>query len=371
MRVAGPCVGILVLITGACGARTGLDDVVRDAGPDAGRDARAGDGGADTFPCRWTIGRPLELERDPSEICAINGAVHGTADEVLLVWQDVSCDLAPFEGVRAVAATLDDPPRVIVSGTMPHPFGFYGGTPEGYVFAESSTVVRLFSTRLDPLAELETGLFEVYGLDRIEPNRVYGLNLEMTGIQEWSTRGRRQVGPRFDAPTGLFFSQLVSGDVWIGVDRTMIFRQHPGRDPFRAPTASDFRPISITPDHFNPGIAVLSEDEGGARYSIYRIDAESAGGPMLRHLTSFDDTRAVGRLASNETEALLPLAEGTILIQRMNGAPAGRLRFTGGTVRQAEVLMRPGSSVGGVFSNEIDARTGEHTVIFRPMVCNR
>lgn len=353
----------LLLLTVACGARTGLR--TDDAATPALRDAGGDDAGADTFPCRWTVSRPLELERDPSDICAVNGAVHARLDEVLLVWQDVSCDLAPFEGVRAVTSTLSDPPTVLATGSVPDAFSPLAGAEEGYWQIDVTTnTVTLLSTRIEPLESHEPRLDSIFGFDRLDPNRVYGRRGEQ--IVEWSVRGERIVGQPFDASPEIVLAQMFADDTWLGVADGRVERQRPG-GPVQV-GVSALEVGSIAPDRFNPGLAVLARSD-----ELFRVDAVAGDLPMARRLPwgGSATTGPVGPVATNETEALVPLGDGTLVIQPMNGARFGLLRFSENEVRQARVLFRTGGSAGGIFSIEVDRETGEQIVVFRPMVCNR
>src|SRR5688500_12944758 len=200
MRAA---LGVVVLaMLAGCGARTGLGDL--DAGADG---APREDGGLDTFPCRWSVGRPIELDRDRGEMCTASGAIHGLRAEALLVWQQLSCDVAPSEATPAAVVTLADPPVLLVRGELPDAFGALSGIEEGYLRVSEGRGVALYSNRLELIADgMGPGLEDIYAFDRLRADRVV-VRRDTLSIVTWTFHGTRFVGPPFMAGRETYLAQ--------------------------------------------------------------------------------------------------------------------------------------------------------------------
>ncbi|HJL15848.1 MAG TPA: hypothetical protein RMH99_09340, partial [Sandaracinaceae bacterium LLY-WYZ-13_1] len=126
--------------------------------------------------------------------------------------------------------------------------------------------------------------------------------------------------------------------------------------------------LSTAPDRLRGGALALFRADAG-----WRLVHVAADGPLAaRDVVALDALPAepAGPLASNETEALIPLADGSLayvplalstvrVVEPVDDAPVEAMR----------VVLRPGGSAGGLLYVRRDA--GGAVLRYQPLICNR
>jgi hypothetical protein len=126
--------------------------------------------------------------------------------------------------------------------------------------------------------------------------------------------------------------------------------------------------VSVAPDRLRGGTLVLYR-RSDRRFALAHIGWDGALELVPR--ADLDGLEPVGPLVSNETEALVPLRDGSMLFVPLSHFER---RFTEpveeGGVDAMEIVLRPGESAGGLlYTHRLPS--GESALVFRPLTCNR
>ncbi|HEY8430840.1 MAG TPA: hypothetical protein VIL20_20815 [Sandaracinaceae bacterium] len=345
-----------------CGARTALSsgEPPRDAGADAHEPA----GG---FPCLWSLGERVELGRG-ERFAELTGAVHPTRDLV------------------AVMATRGEAERVGTIVTLdlrPERLVLFAGL-RGEIFTGASAWLRQDGEACalvehdDEFAEVARAAFGPRGA-RCAMSQTNGGRVEAVPL-----------GP----DGGLAFSMVYPGPVIEGVapvagteaavmvrdpDRGALFVLEDGGAARIVRVRADDGAIDEVPlgraslasavlDRVSNRALILYFDDG------WRLVRAPWDGPLelAPHADVRSMRRPIGRMRATDSEALVPLSDGTVAIFPL---PASPVRFTepvepGRMVEAMEIVLRPGESAGGLLYAHREP-SGEAVLVFRALVCNR
>ena len=126
--------------------------------------------------------------------------------------------------------------------------------------------------------------------------------------------------------------------------------------------------VSVAPDRLRGGTLVLHRGPDG-RFELGHL--RWGGSFELVRRAALGEHEPAGSLASNETEALVPLRDGSMLFVVLSHFEQ---RVTEpvepGGVDAMEIVLRPGESAGGLLYTHRLA-SGESRLVFRSLVCNR
>lgn len=358
-----PATVALALLLGACGARTGVDVEARDA-PDSGFFR--------TFPCRWSLGVPIEVARAPG-FSELGGAVHATSDLVVVSAR------ATGAGPVAALVTLRASPELRVALEGAEAAGPWLTGRAGFLQQlGGQCVVRLHDVSLAP-GELFDWTEEMAScaLTQSAPGRVESVSVRdfagggvaTVAPEEGEVRRLGPVGPEPERAEAYLDPE---GDGALVIVRrsapTEIVAVRPGEGATEVEAGVDAT-FSSAPERLRGGVLVLSR-AGDAPPRLRRF---SFSGEPPAPVVALSGLRAppVGALRSNETEALLPLADGSMAYVPL---ASSELRYVGpvaeGPVEAMEIVLRPGGSAGGLlYVHSLSA--SERALTFRPLVCNR
>ncbi len=336
----------LVLAAG-CGARTDLHLEERE-GPDAGF--------FQTFPCRWSLGERLELARG-GPFTELTGAAHPVRSEVALL---------ASAGEARVGARVS-----------------MGASPARLASLEGHAG-RLFTGPLGWLRQDARGCGLVAHDERFA---------EVGGVA-WSTSGScaltQAVGGRIEslpltggAVVSVAFPSVVplveieeerSGGAVAyspGEGVLVALETRTGLAIARPPDRlflDGASAVSVAPDRLRGGTLVLHRGPDG-RFELGHL--RWGGSFELVRRAALGEHEPAGSLASNETEALVPLRDGSMLFVVLSHFEQ---RVTEpvepGGVDAMEIVLRPGESAGGLLYTHRLA-SGESRLVFRSLVCNR
>jgi len=350
----------LALLVAACGARSGLSI---DSPPelDAGT-------GFDTFPCRWSLGGETEVARSRRAFVALEGAVHGSRDEVVVLGRP--------EGDETWTGALlgsGDPAMLVrrfdrVRGGRLH--GHTGGYAQ-VVDCELLFFDEMFeeTSRLRFSAGVSCALEpqDKHWIDAtvLEPLQLRILRFDPSGapvderlLAPLSDDGAAERSVRFAGMDPWIVLAVAGGRLW-------------GRGPAEVPIdlGVEAGPIDAARDTLRPAAVVLRRPAPGA----VQIDRVRAADLRVEPLASsiFFGSAPSGHVVTNETEALVPLHDGSVLIAPLSGSD---VRFLGPVssiaVDELTVVLRAGESAGGLLYSHVLVG-GDHALAFRPLVCNR
>lgn len=343
----------------ACGARTDLDRGEPQP-PDGGPDAFVFDG----FPCRWSLGSSVEIARG-ERFTRLTGAVHPVRDQVVV--------MASRDGGERVGGRIALSIRPELLAPLE---GF-----EGEIFAGSNGWVRQDGERC-ALVEHDETFAEGVGFSYGDSSACLLTQSELGRIESVS------------GDSGIAFSLTYPGpDIEMlgllsGADSGSVVRD-PDRGalgavvPFDSVTVTRVLASGVreTIDLFPAGLPSAALDRIEGRTMLLYFDSSAWqlvhigwDGPLelIPHADIASLPRPIGRLRSNETEALIPLRDGTMAFFPL---PMSRVRFTDPVVedRQVEameIILRPGQSAGGLLFAHREP-SGESVLVFRSLVCNR
>lgn len=349
----------------ACGSRTGVEP---GDGPERG--AVPFDAGFDTFPCRWSLAQATEIGLALDWV-DLHGAVHGRRDEVVVLGRDTGTGRV---GVSGTLLALGDPPRVLERLEPEAPLPLLGH-PEGWVQLGTvgSDCQRVdYDDAFAPF--LSIVLSGECVLEANDPQHLdvtwrvrEGVHVVSERLPEMILEGEALVPVSADHQRavrleGLGWIVLTLEDGWLHA-----YRVPEEGEVRRARLAPQGAPFAVALDRVRPSALVLREEDG---WHLERIPFE--GEPRLVPLADLSTLPAppLGSLASNETEAMFPLADGRVAIAPTDGSA---LRYVGpvaeAPVGDLQVVLRPGSSAGGLLYTE--ARGRQEMLLFRPLTCNR
>lgn len=153
------------------------------------------------------------------------------------------------------------------------------------------------------------------------------------------------------------------------IGEQLVYQRHRGGPPQAFRYDGAITAMSAAVDRLNGGMLILFE-ERGAGWRIQRLPWEAGTDP--RALTSLTGILAdpIGPLVSNETEALIPLADGSMAYIPL---ALSELRILGpvdgGAVEDMIIVLRPDDSGGGLLFTQRSA--GGEVLRFQSLSCNR
>lgn len=357
----------------ACGAKTGIDAGERRPA-DGGRPR---DAGFDTFPCRWTVGRPALVAENVSEELARAPIGDVTPRDVVAIVTRL-----PAGERRTIARyALGDPPRLLdtreVRDLFPH--GDLFAHDGGFVHVSETCEVRWLDGDFALLAAAELSPAPCRA-DRSRPELVTVAHPEDGSV---STVALSSPGA-FEARAAAFEARFARaaahahparGTIFVGIGPRGAEIRTAGPDGARIAvrpfgSASD---VDVAPDHLLGGIA-LWRSIGPDVHEVYRVSLADLASPDPELITSAPiDAPPLGRIATNETEALVPLADGRVAILPLNGAVqrfVGPVAADGGEILAMRVILRFADSAGGALYTT-RRRDGAASMWFSTLVCNR
>lgn len=364
---------IVALSLSACGARSGLDVEPPDAAlVDAALVDAADSGFFRTFPCLWTFGEPLTVATAAS-FSQLTGAVHPTADVAVIG------ATAPELGPRLWSISLGRSPAIREERSGPMASGPWFAGVDGFLQQIGrQCVVRSYDVLL-----AEGELFEwVEEMARCELTQTEPGRIESASVMDFANGSLASVGPLpSEAPEvrrlGDVGPQPERAHVHLAADGEgaltvwqrgdEVFVQRRGGEP-RALASGPGARFESAPERLRGAVLVLSRD-ASRPWTLERH--EFAGGPS----TPVVDVGAlpaepVGAMRSNETEALIPLGDGSMAHVPLAGA---ELRSLGpvpeGPVEAMEIILRPGGSAGGLLY--VHGSAAGRALTFRALICNR
>ncbi len=362
-----------------CGARTELDlpgPPPPPPPPDAG-DITA------TLPCRWSVGVPVDLATARSGFSRLQGGSVG-ARASLLTRAVVGANVRAVDSFQGAVVSTAGVGRIL------EPFEGAGATRwlAGEAGFLSWHAERCYLTSYD--ADAANGrIVETPGTGRADcgfsQTRVDSLELTLptasgardvlalTGFEDPDTIAAE---PLFTTAT----DDLVRAEVVhqaglapmalaVREDEVFVERAESGRvervGPFPYRTS-----VSAAPDRLRGGLLLLRDAPEG-----WRLDRVANERPLrldlLLDLNELEPARPVGRLASNETEALVPLSDGSMLYVILSSPRVRLVRMEDTSVVNAmEIVIRPDDSAGGLLYT-VGTEAVLTTLRFRPLTCNR
>lgn len=369
---------IFLLAALGCGARTDLDRPSpedRDAGSDAGSDA----GFFVTFPCRWYLGDPVTVATGTG-FSALTGAMHSTGDLAAVAATGVDTG----ERVGALISTLGRPEiraslggpaiegelftgvdgflRQDADGCAVVGYDFEWSETERFAWDDPSVRCQLTQSEPGALASASIGAFARGDLFEVSP--LFGEPPAATriGLTRATADGAAIFRhPELDETIAVV---LITGT--LGIERTIERTTERRRRLADGGTGVRF---SAAPDRLRGGVVILYRG-ATVGWRLERIGWDgSADARSVVDLTLLP-APPIGRLASNETEALIPLEDGTLAYIPL---AMSEIRIIGpvadGPVDAMEIVMRPGQSAGGLLF--VPRGSGPRPLMFRPLVCNR
>ena len=369
-----------VMLLAACGARSGLDsaDPPTPPMPDGG-DIQA------TLPCRWSVGVPVLVRQTDGAFGRLGGGTVGTRDSVLNravvgAVHDGESSLSWVGGVVTTAGvgellvpieetSLLDPlagregfvARDFVDCEI-RAYDLDFGSPEitGRVADRAGGGCRTYQTRVDSLEVAEPagdGGFIVRTIEGFESASTF----RRRDLLRTEARSLVRIDVVHQPERGTLV--LTEQADFLGVER------HAGAVEVAEVGEKVAGALqSVAADRLRGGMIVLYESPTG-----WRLERVAFEGPLAaRELLDLSELPAppIGRVASNETEALVPLADGSMLYVILSSP---RIRLVNmedvPAVEAMEVVIRPDDSSGGLLY--VPASSEGHELWFRPLTCNR
>ncbi len=380
MRLSFIAIGALALVfvalASACGSKSGL--VTDDRAPVPAVDASLPpDGGFDTFPCSWSYGQPLDLGAAMPG-ATLGGAVHGFAD---VAWTQTGLATPTDSGLSRLVS-LTDPPRVIgtvpVAGAVP-----VHGMVDGWTVLASDCSLSFFDDDGSPLrlflAPVNTPpcVFDSLDTTAIDVSAVGGPG-RFSSATRMSTRGGVVHDIASTASLGRDLRTVVNADgslvARFALDESAVVVGSLSRasgellwEGFVGRTDGRF---AVSLDRLRDAAVVLLVHIDGA--TLVRLPFDP-GGLAVQPLGDIPGVigGADNAVVTNETEALISLADGRVAVQPLSGTA---LRFLPappeGAVVDLRVLLAPGESRGGLLYRYLDP-AGADRLAFRTLTCNR
>lgn len=341
---------MLAALALACGARSGLEveAIERDAG-----------GTLDTLPCRWGVGEALELGRAFTGFSELSGAVDRDVD---VAFVSARGDSTSFGALVA----LEQIPRLVFRSDVP---GRVFSGPGGFLLQEGSAC-RL-SHYDGTLSFVERHFWEGDECSLSQSRAGQIESFERGGMErvvaiDWPSDAppRSEEIHRFERTFSDGIYVRADEDYFAGVDdgRLVLGRVRP---PSELPARAGER-VSGAPDRLRGGAVFLYRRETG--WELVHVSSELRE-ERLADLSTLA-AEPIGRVVSNETEVLFPLADGSIAYVPVNRALIRYIAaFAPGPVEAMEIALRPGASAGVVV---YAWRDGRRSILeYRTMVCNR
>ena len=337
-----------MVLAAGCGARTDVE-VEERARPDASF--------FQTFPCRWSLGERLELARG-GPFAELTGAAHPARNELALLasagdarvggrvaLQASPALLAPLEGLPGRLFTGSD-------GWLRQDGDACGLVAHDDRFVERGSVAWS-GTGPCELTQSVAGRIESLPLaGRSVVTIAFPDVRSLTDIAVERSGGAVAYSP--DEGVLLLALETPAGIAIARADERLFL--------------DGSSTVSVAPDRLRGGTLVLHRRSDG-RFELGHL--ASAGRLELVRRAELGDREAVGALVSNETEALVPLRDGSMLFMVLSHFER---RFTEpvepGGVDAMEIVLRPGESAGGLLYSHRVA-SGESALVFRSLVCNR
>jgi len=379
---------IVVMLLG-CGSRTGLTVDVDAAAPTA-RDAGIRDAGGRrdagffaTFPCRWSLGESVTLA-EGDDYVALTGAVHPTLDEALLV-----ATVARTSEVVGAVVSITARPTILRRADEPMTGDAIG---IGEVFTGTTGYVQqrglecgavALSPTLDALERAEWGPGGVASICQLTQTRPGSLqSVSVLDFGDGAVRAIDDLGPggfrateiatteaRLEGATAI--REPEHGTTLLLTRRAadVVAERHGPGGVERFPLAGEIVAASAARENLRGGMLMLTRRLDGD----WRLDWLPADADPPQSVIDLADLPAppVGRLVTNETEALVPLQDGSLAYIPLALTELRILPPAVEGVRRAEmqVILRPGGSGGGLLSTRMGR--GGLLLEFQSLVCNR
>lgn len=349
----------------ACGARSALDVEPPDAAAPAPWDA-----GFVTFPCRWSLGISAPIQS--GDFVGLTGAVHPTlATAAVVAWDQETSEMHGAQVSIAASGGVEASLHRAASGRA---FSLFTGE-EGFLeqFDGFCGVAAL------DLALLPTEGFVEWAesperctvtqsvIGRLESASSSGALISVRPYPEWplEPRGLGRTMPADDGETFTVYREA-EDTTWIAIrrDGQLEYERHDGGRP-EVYLREGARAFSAAADNLRGGMVILVQDAAGA-WQLERFGLEPGRGPEL--LAELGAMEPAGPVATNQTEALVPLADGRLAYFSLASARP-MFRFTdpveASPVARARVILRPDDSAGGLLYQ------GGRALRFQPLICNR
>lgn len=373
-----------------CGSKTALDEGVAPEAPDAGFDAgaRRDAGTPVTLPCRWSLGVPgvvgtAAFSSEPA-FRELGGATVGDRSSVLnraVVLGNEPARDAVLGGVVTTVGISE----LLGRFQRPRPFEVFSGERGFFSRAPLTCEVTLHDLEFEPLRVIPIPGFEgtdchlsqtrLGALDMVAPGAP-GEGRQVSLVTGLEGDGLPRVEPLLvtettDAEAVRVIHQPGRGTLLLVTNARgarLVERHGSGRvdvsQIFPASGTDAF--VSAAPDRLNGGLLTVLERP-------LRLVRFGYDGPLEPELVvELDELPAAiaGDIASNETEALLPLADGSMVyVPLATPSPRYLSMDDVAAVAAIEIVLRPDDSAGGlVYETNEDGRP---TLWFRPLTCNR
>jgi hypothetical protein len=321
----------------------------------------------DTFPCRWSLGDPVDVGRGAS-FERLRGAVHGTRDEAAVLADD---------GERTVGArvTLDYTPRLVASIDDGGALGVMGHG-DGWSTLEAPCI---HVVRDDDFALIDrVALSDVDGTCRVEQDDLASFDVTQVGGALDVAAIRR----RFPSGESLTTSLRAAGAVaastlrtedgvvvaWVDGEGRAFARRSDAAGVAEVELGSGALDVAIVRDWFRPAAVIEVRRPLSDATTLHRWPFDAPSADLLER---FSTLALAEGMVSNETEAILALQDGTLVAKPLSGT---MLRLSDRPaeleVTSARVVLRPGASRGGLVYARLEP-DGSQVLRFRPLVCNR
>jgi len=341
-------------------------------------DAGRRDGGFfATFPCRWSLGLALEIARRPAPYRAVTGAVHPTLDQAVVFGEPAEGGTrdgaligiaatptlrSPLDGDAAwgrALTTVDGYAMTLGAGCLAQAFDRAFEPGETATWGAADSRCFLVQSRPGQLTSIERELSAaparvslVQGLSRLDAPTQRSLASLDGALTEAFAFTSEEAGTTL-------LAYRIGPDAWV--------ERHGVRvDRYRYP--GEVLSISAASDRLRGGMLVLHEE----RTAGWFLDwiPEDADPPQRLIALEALPARPAGPLVSNETEALIPLANGQMAYVPLALSELRLLEAVdGGEVSSMRIVLRPGSSGGGLLFTQ-PTRGGE-SLRFQSLICNR
>ncbi len=353
----------LVALLAACGSKTALE---------VGTPPRH-DGGTpfDTFPCRWSWGLPYEValgpETDaPVDFARLRGAVNGRRDEVVVLAND---------GERVVGARLAlASPPLFISAEDDGGAIAVGGHLDGWSTLDATCRVSIRDLDFDIVSEVTVAdPSATCAYAPVDPRYIDVVERERDGLTPH--RYDEHGAPIEDRTYALGTTPTIADEQAVrGPGRALLWTWRDGTEIRMVGGATGSAAIdgavgfALTDDTLRPaGLFAVAMAAGGLRFVRAPFDDPAD----LEQLGSTDRRwNEPLSVVTNETEALVPLEDGSIAIQPLSGSAFRTLAPPEpGSISSMRIVMRDGASLGGALYT---IREGRRTALrFAPLTCNR
>ena len=372
MRTVATALAFTLAAT-ACGSRTALDV---DPSPSADRDAGTF---FTTFPCRWSLGLTVDLA-EGGEFGDLTGAVHPTLGQAALLATDRTRHLR----VGAIVGVSGTPTTVRDLSAMPDLEGalFTGTTgyvrqnrgrclitsyDADFVISEGTVWGSAPPDALCRLTQSDAGQLASVSIRSLGTGEV----MQVTGIGGGTVTPRRVAATRADLDDAYAFHDPVTAITLVAyrLGDQLVYERHVGGSAQAFRRDGAITAMSAAIDRLRGEMLVLFR-ERPIGWRLERLSWIPGEEPAAVTSLSGIGADPVGPLASNETEALIPLADGSLAQVPLARSELRILEpVDGGAVLDMIVVLRPDDSGGGLLFTQ--RRAGGQALRFQSLTCNR